>query len=198
MLLVAHHADAVAELVDGTLECPTPACEGHLRPWGHARLRRVRVALDRIESLRPRRARCRSCRRSHVLSEMVTYPRRLDTVETVGRALVLAADGLGHRRVAEQLDRPESTVRDWLRRARTNSEAVRADATVAYIRIDTSSVGIAPADSPLGDMVSALGTATAAWVRRFGPVASPWRLSALLTRAGVLALQPQPRWHGVV
>lgn len=198
MLLVPDLPGVVAELVAGSLECPTPACGGRLRPWGHARPRRVRVALDRIATLRPRRSRCRSCRRSHVLSELVTYPRRLDTVETVGQALLLAAGGLGYRRVAAAVDRPATTVRDWLRRARRNSEPVRADATVAYRCIDANSVGIVPTGSPLGDALSAVGAATAAWIRQFGPVVSPWRLSAVLTRAGILAVRPQPRWHGVV
>ncbi|HEY5855128.1 MAG TPA: helix-turn-helix domain-containing protein [Aldersonia sp.] len=44
-------------------------------------------------------------------------PRRADTTAVIGTALQHKADGLGYRRIAALLDRPESTVRRWLRRA---------------------------------------------------------------------------------
>jgi hypothetical protein len=200
MLLVADLADAVVDLVAGRLECPTRDCGRWLAPWGHARARRVRVAVDRVETHRPRRGYCRSCRHSHVLSDLVTYPGRLDTVQVVTSALLAAAGGAGHRRVAELVDRPVTTVRDWLRRARRNAEAVRGDVMLGRHHLDPSAGAIRPAGSVLGDMLEAVGAATAAWIRRFGPPThvSPFQIAVLITRAGILAKHPQPRWWGVV
>ena len=80
------------------MDCPTRGCGGWLGPWGYT-TRRVRIALGQSEIRRQRRGYCRSCRRSHVLSDLFTYPHRLDTAATVTAALVAAAGGLGHRQV---------------------------------------------------------------------------------------------------
>jgi hypothetical protein len=58
-------ADAArAALTAGVLPCP---CGGRLRPWGRARERAVvGLGRDRL-SMRPDRARCRSCQVTHVL-----------------------------------------------------------------------------------------------------------------------------------
>ena len=124
-----------------------------------------------------------------------SYPRRADSAETVGAALLAAAGGLGHRRVAAVVELPATTVRGWLRRARANSEAVRADATVATHQIDPTAHRFDPTGSALGDMVDAVGRAVAAWVLRFGPGPSPWQLAVGLTRAAILAPVPRPVWH---
>jgi hypothetical protein len=128
---------------------------------------------------------------------MCSYPRRADSVETVGVALLAAASGLGHRRVAARVELPATTVRDWLRRARTNSDAVRADATVATYQLDPVAHRFDPTDSALGDMIDAVGRAVAAWVLRFGPGPAPWQLAVALTGAAILAPVPRPVWHGV-
>ncbi len=80
-----------------------------------------------------------------------SYPRRPDTAEVVGTALVAASTGLGHRRVAELAELPATTVRGWLRRARANSEAVRVDATVAVHALDPEAAPLSPTGSALGD-----------------------------------------------
>lgn len=179
------------KLVSGELACPSPRCDGRLRPWGRARDRIIRLGGHRVERHTPRRARCRSCRRTHVLVSARTFPRRPDPVETVASALVAAASGLGHRRVAAQIGRPASTVRDWLRRARANSEAVRAAATAATYALDPMADPFVPAGSQLADMLEAVGRAVSAAVRRLGPVEAPWQLAVVLTRAGILAPRPQ-------
>ena len=71
------------------MDCPTSGCGGWLGPWGYT-TRRVRIALGQSEIRRQRRGYCRSCRRSHVLSDLFTYPHRLDTAATVTAALVAA------------------------------------------------------------------------------------------------------------
>ena len=51
------------------------------------------------------RGRCSSCRRSHALLPDFLLARRLDEVEVIGRALVLAiVIGLGMRTVADQVN----------------------------------------------------------------------------------------------
>jgi hypothetical protein len=51
--------------------------------------------------------------------------RRADTVLVIGAALLAEAAGLGHRRVAVVLGRPQSIVRGWLRRFTGRAESVR-------------------------------------------------------------------------
>jgi hypothetical protein len=134
---------------------------------------------------------------THVVLLARRFPRCPDTARTVGTALLAAAGGLGHRRVAEVVDRPATTVRGWLRRARANSELVRADATVAALQLDPNlDWRPAPTGTALGDMVDAVGSAVAAWVRRFGPVADPWAMVVQLTGGSILATRPRPVWHG--
>ena len=95
------------------LSCPS--CTGPLQPWGHARARTVRDHGTTVVALRPRRARCRSCRGTHVLLPAVVAPRRADTTAVIGSALQASARGTGYRRIAAQLARPLSTVRRWIR-----------------------------------------------------------------------------------
>ena len=69
-------------------------------------------------ALRPRRARCRTCRVTHVLLPAAATPRRADSTAVIGSALLASARGTGYRRIAAQLDRPLSTVRRWVRAVR--------------------------------------------------------------------------------
>lgn len=195
MLLTHDPSTTTADLAAGALSCPDAACGGQLGPWGRARTRRLRVDARRTEAHTPRRARCRSCGRTHVVVPTRSYPRRPDSVETVGSALVAAARGLGHRRVARLVGIPATTVRGWLRRARVNSEAVRADATVAVHAFDPMAGPLNPTGSALGDMLEAVGRALAAAVVRLGPVPAPWQYAVVLTRAAILAPVPQPAWR---
>lgn len=196
MLLTYDPAATAAHLDAGTLTCPSVGCHGRLGPWGHARLRRLRLAGGRSETHIPRRVRCRVCRRTHVVVWTRSYPRRPDSVETVGAALLAAVGGLGHRRVADRVGLPATTVRGWLRRARTNCDAVRDDATFATHQLDPMAGAFTPTGSALGDMVDAVGRATSAWVLRLGPVTAPWQLAVAITGAAILAPVPQPVWRG--
>lgn len=192
MLLVLDPSTTATALTAGALACPDDDCRGILGPWDYARTRWLRLdAAGRTSAHRPRRARCRACGRTHVLVPARGYPRRPDTVETAGAALLAAARGLGHRRVADEVGLPASTVRGWLQRARVNSETIRVNATIAAHALDPMLGPIRPTGSPLGDMVEAVAVAVAAHVRRLGPTASPWQLAVAITGAGVLA--PRPR-----
>jgi len=187
MLLFTDPSSINTELLGGILDCPRSGCAGMLGPWGWARLRWIRVSPQRHISLRPRRGRCRACGRTQVLASWITYPRRVDTVETVGAALTAAATGLGHRRVAERVGLPATTVRDWIRRARTNAEDVRVIATIRVHALDPLAHPLAPTGTALGDMIDAVGRMLAASTLRIGPPASPWQLAAAITGGRLLA-----------
>jgi Domain of unknown function (DUF6431) len=113
MIGIADPGQAEAALAAGTLACP--GCTRPLRPWGHARARTVRDHGHATLALRPRRARCRTCRVTHALLPAVVTPRPADTTAVIGSALLASARGTGYRQIALQLDRPLSTVRRWIR-----------------------------------------------------------------------------------
>lgn len=174
VLIVRSDAAGVeTELVAGMLACP--ACDGVLGPWGFARSRRLR-AQERPVELRPRRARCRSCKKTHVLLDDVALVRRVDVVAVIGTALLAAARGAGFRRAAELIGRPATTVRGWLRRARAAAARIREHFTRWAHALDASLPAIEPAGSALADALAALGVAA---------------------RAASVALGPRPAWSWV-
>src|SRR5450631_2373165 len=159
-MIVADPQRAEATLAAGQLPCPH--CGGVARAWAHARTRRIRGLPDPV---RPRRALCACCGRSQVLLPGALLPRRADATEVVGTALVAKAAGKGHRQIAADLQRPESTVRRWLRATRTpeHQEWIRQPATVRLIEVDPETfTGIPPQSGPLADALAALAAAVAA------------------------------------
>ena len=192
MLLCLDLPVAHQRLTSGDLRCPHAGCTGQLRPWGSARARTVRVRSDAVEQYIPRRARCHACRGTHVLASARTFPHRPDTATTVGAALLASISGLGHRRVADQLGLPATTVRGWLRRARANQHETWSTTTRRAIELDPMTDPFTPAEPPLVAVVGAVGQAIAAYVRRLGPVAEPWNVAVLATHGRLLA-PPDPR-----
>ncbi|HUL99574.1 MAG TPA: helix-turn-helix domain-containing protein [Mycobacterium sp.] len=100
-----------SRLAAGEIGCPC-CVDGTLGGWGHARPRRVVGVADPV---RPRRARCRACLVTHVLLPVTLLLRRAYGAELVWAALAGKAVGSGHRRIAERLLVPPTTVRGWLR-----------------------------------------------------------------------------------
>jgi len=96
-------------LARGKLACP--ACGQMMRPWGHARERTVRDLGGTLITVRPDRALCRGCDVTHVLLDARLLPRRGYAVALIGKALLGAAFGSGHRRAARELAVPDGTVR---------------------------------------------------------------------------------------
>lgn len=173
-----------AALYSGRLAC---GCGSPLAPWGYGRGRWLRGAGGELRRQRPRRARCTSCRTTTVLLADWSLPRRRDTIDVIGAALLAHAKGEGHRPIARRLAVPEGTVRGWLRRARRNAEWLRAWATVIAHNCDPELPPILPTGSPVGDAVEALGTAVSTMKRRLGAERSGWRAIVAITHGQLLA-----------
>lgn len=180
------------DVAAGRVWCHSSSCSGVLRPWGFARVRLTRQLGGGTVSSRPRRVRCGGCGRTDVVLDCSALPRRVDSVETVGAALMAAVRGAGHRKIAETIGVPPSTVRDWLRRARTNVENIRYRSTIAALTLDELAAKIDPTGSRLGDAVEAVGRAVMAWNQRFDadPSATPWRVAAKVTVGHMLMPNP--------
>lgn len=189
MLIVENDPERVeADLVAGMIACP--ACGGALVRWSFGRRRRVRGEVGVVE-IRPRRGRCRSCGKTQVLLADVVLGRRVDTVAVIGRALRAAADGAGHRKAAEVVGRPVSTVRGWLRRFRAVAERVAAHFIVWARVLDPNLGAIDPAGSVLADALEAIGVAARAASLRLGPRPA-WSWVSVLTVGALLSNTSSP------
>ncbi len=184
MVLILRPTQGGEQLPPQEMACP--GCGDTLAPWGYARARSVRTGHGTCE-LRPRRVRCRGCRNTQVLLPAACPPRRADTVEVIGTALVAAATGTSHRRIAADLDRPADTVRGWIRRATAHAGHLREHATILAHQFDPLLPPIPPVPTLLGDAMQALGAAVAALTRRLGPAGPAWELTTWLTSGRLLA-----------
>jgi hypothetical protein len=181
-------AKVEADLAQGLVPCPD--CGGVLARWSFARRRSVRTD-EGPAQLRPRRARCRQCAKTHVLLPDVLLCRRVDTVAVIGRALVAAGDGAGCRRATEVVRRPFSTVRGWLRRFRAVAAQVAAHFTLWAHRLDANLGPIAPSGSALADALAAIGVAARAASLRLGPRPA-WSWASALSGGMLLANTSSP------
>ena len=149
-------------------------------------------------ALRPRRARCRTCRVTHVLLPAVVAPRRADTTAVIGSALLASARGTGYRRIAAQLDRPLSTVRRWIRAVRdpAHVEWLRTQGMVWLARVDLDVINtLAPQATRLGEALTALAAAALTLRARVVPHVPPWTLIGQITH-GRLVGPPAPARPG--
>jgi Domain of unknown function (DUF6431)/Homeodomain-like domain len=168
-----------ADLAAGRLRCP--ACESPLARWGFARERQVRT-LNGIRRVTPRRACCRQCGTTHVLLPAWAVPRRRDSTEVIGEALLEHARGLGHRRIAARLGRPPGTVRGWLRAFAGRAELITASARRWTHAFDPTALDRSHSPgSPVADAVDALGSMARACRLRLRMSTPPWELAVTLT-----------------
>ncbi|MGH8996202.1 MAG: DUF6431 domain-containing protein [Acidimicrobiales bacterium] len=189
VLIVCSEGEVVeADLAAGRVGCPS--CEGCLARWGFGRWRTLRAESGSV-ALRPRRARCRLCRSTHVLLPDVVLARRADTVAVIGTALTMAATGDGYRKAATRLGRPSTTVRGWFRRFRASAARVAEHFAAWACRFDPMLALIEPAGSPVADAVEAVGVAARAASLRLGP-RPPWSWVSVLTVGGLLANTTSP------
>lgn len=167
----------------GLLGCD---CGGQLRPWGRARERVVRRAGGDEDRRSPRRSRCSSCRRTHVLSPADSLFRRRDAVGVIGAALTARATGSSIAKVAAGVVGVAfATVRGWLRRFGVVADAARARFTVLAHDADPLLGPIGATGSVVGDAVEAIGQAARAVALRLGPI-DPWEFAASVTGGRLL------------
>ncbi|GAA1899888.1 DUF6431 domain-containing protein [Streptantibioticus ferralitis] len=188
MIEVADAAAARKALARRILRCPD--CRAALQPWGQARPRTVRD-LGGLVAVRPDRARCTACRRTHVVLDAGLLPRRAYTVRFLGQALAGAVHGYGHRQIAAGLGAAQDTVRGWLRRARSTAEQLRFIGVQAVVALDPDALPTVDRGEPLAHAVEALVAAAVAAHRRFGHGPREiWARIALLTHGRLLAPSP--------
>jgi hypothetical protein len=181
-----------ADLAAGRVCCP--GCGGPLSRWGFGRERELRV-LQGVRSVRPRRACCQACQTTHVIVPAWSVPRRRDSAEVIGAALLAKAQGDGHRKIAARLGRPPATVRGWLRAFARRAEGVQSSALRWARTIDAQLESTtAGAGSSFVGAVDALGIAARACRLSLRTRAGPWELAVALT-GGLLHGRPRdPPW----
>jgi hypothetical protein len=162
-----------AALEAGGVLCPN--CGQPLARWGWAREREVRTR-DGGRLVRPRRAHCSRCERTHVLLPASCVPRRRDCSEVIGQALVAKSQGTGHRTIAARLDRPPGTVRGWLRAFARRTDLLSRVGVRCTEQLGDGPWMARPSGRPFADALDALATAARACVLRFGRIASMWEL----------------------
>jgi hypothetical protein len=114
VIVILCAADAQRHLVSGAMACPE--CGEVVTKWGHGRIRTIRGSGASTVTVQPARAHCTACTKTQVLLPAELQVRRADTTAVIGNALTHKANGLGFRRIAVRIERPESTVHRWLRR----------------------------------------------------------------------------------
>ncbi|KJF17275.1 DUF6431 domain-containing protein [Acidithrix ferrooxidans] len=188
-VIVSSDPDVVeSELLGGKLFCPS--CNGVLRKWAHARSRTIRMR-DCTKTLCPRRSRCSDCFKTSVLLPDYLLVRRVDEAAVIGSALVQKAEGLGHRKIAANICRPETTVRGWLRRFREKLEIPLEHFTNWALVLDVTLSEIAPAGSLFADAISAIGIAVRSLSIRFGP-SPPWSQMSVMCGGRLLSNTNSP------
>ncbi|HYN72748.1 MAG TPA: hypothetical protein VES60_09625 [Nakamurella sp.] len=120
--------------------------------------------------------------------------RRADTTEVIGNALIHKANGLGFRRIAARIDRPESTVRRWLRRVppeHLHWLGTQANQQLITIAVEVFST-IRYAGNPLRHTLTVLAATAFHDRRRSGFDDPPWALIGMYTRGRLLCPRRSP------
>jgi hypothetical protein len=109
--------------------------------------------------------------------------RRWDTVGHVGRAVELAASGLGHRRIAITLARPDTTIRGWLRRLRSVASSLTTTLLARAVALGWSGLDLSV--TPLPRLVAAVHALAGRWPGNRS--ADPWSIACQVTGGALLA-----------
>lgn len=187
MIVVSCPDRAEQTLLSGAMRCPR--CPGRLRRFGYGRARTVRGLGENTIRVRPRRARCASCRVTHILLPSQLTVRRADSTEVIGTALVAKADGAGYRTIAARLGRPMSTVRRWLRRVPdTHARWLYLRGVERAVEIDRDLLARpAPHATTLGAGLDLLATAALRYRERLNLPDPPWALIGFFAGGRLLA-----------
>lgn len=169
---------------------PCPDCSAPMGFWGwHER----DLRMGRARRLALRRERCRPCQRSHVVLPAFVTHGRLDAVEVVGAAIEAMVDGAAVRSVAEALDLPHTTVRDWRRRFAQRAVLLAGGLAAAAVAL----AGVVPrlAADP---QRAAVGAVRAVWraARRHGGrgVGRRWAVANAVCGGHLLSTNTHPPW----
>ena len=95
------------------------------------------------------------------------------------------AAGQGHRPIASRLERPPSTVRNWLRAFRANARHLSVLGQAFHTRLDALAPVSDPTGNPVGDALEVLACAVRAVTLRFGP-GDPWVTTNVLSSGRLL------------
>src|SRR6478609_6993364 len=173
-------------LLAGDLPCPD--CQSVLRPFGHGRPRVVRDLGSARLRLTPRRARCSGCGRTQILLPSSLTVRRADSTQVIGNALIAKVRGAGVRTIAAALNRPESTVRRWLRGAdEVHVQWLHRQGVDYAAIIDRELLANAPPqDTTLGHALNLLGGAAHRYRERLGLTVPLWSLVGVFAQGRLI------------
>jgi hypothetical protein len=107
-------------------------------------------------------------RKSAVVLDAGLLPRRAYAAGLIGQALVAAALGSGHRRIARELAVPAGTVRGWIRGARRSAARLRITGIRTVVAFDQDALPTRVRPDELGGAPEHLGAAASVLGRRFG------------------------------
>ena len=176
MVTVRGSAESIeSRLLGGVLRCP---CGGVIGPWGHAR-RRVIAMPGGLEEFWPRRGRCRSCGRTHVLLPSALWSRRRYGAAVIMAVLVLAVRAAVAGRAAARpwlavpggrRQVPASTARSWRSRFLARAAALRGQLArlLPLVSGREASRPAEPAGTAGGDCLAVLEAVTAGLRERPG------------------------------
>jgi len=184
LLIVRDQTEVVeVELRAGELACPH--CQGQLRPWGRARERTARLASG-VHRHRPRRARCRTCKKTSVLLAERFFARRVDSADVIGQALLAKVAGAGQRTLATRLGRARETVRNWLRAFAARADEARRHFLAWALALDPRLHEVVARGSVFSDAVEAIALAARSASLALGP-RPVWSWASEMTRGGLLS-----------
>ena len=170
------------------------AVSGGAAPVRDRPYRTVRgVGADTV-TVTPRRARCRDCSATQILLPTELVLRRADSTEAIGAALVARARGAGYRSIAASFERPESTVRRWLRAAREPHAQWLYRRGVDYAVLIDRELLVRPAaqQTTLGHALNLLAGAAVRFRECFGRCDSVWSLIGFFAGGRLLAAPRSP------
>jgi hypothetical protein len=107
---------------------------------------------------------------THVLLPVLALLRRLDLAAVIVEALVARhVEGRTRAELTRSMGAPWDTVRGWLRRFERKAGEIRAEFAALAHGWDADLGPVEPRSTAALDALEAMGLATAAAVRRFGP-----------------------------
>jgi len=136
------------------------------------------------------RGRCGSCRRSHGLLPSFLLERRLDVVEVIGEGVRRSVAGEGLPKIAAELGRPYSTVRDWRRRHRERAVELVAELAGRVVELGGEVPRLSGETERWALALPAVARTAAA--RRLRGVVGVWTFTTLITGGRWLARTKSP------